>query len=233
MRIIPGLTSTRKERIPAFLEDLEREGLHEIALFPTCMDKEERAGLYRELELLPGLRIPHVHARSDFDEGELEYLCGRFGTEAFNMHPATSTHPFGTIPPRYAKRFFVENVEQFPDGTELESIGGLCPDFSHWANAVAFGRAGYDTAMRRLAGAYPIGCCHLSALRPGFPNPWHGEWDHHEFVTLADLEYLKDYKPFMPPVWASLELENPLSEQLQARLHLESLLHPRTVVAIR
>lgn len=233
MRIIPGLTSTKKDRIPAFLEDLAREGIHEIALFPTCMDKAERASLYRDLELLPGLRIPHVHARSDFDEGELDYLCGRFGTEAFNMHPESSTHPFGTIPAKHAQKFYVENVEQFPDEAELQGIGGVCPDFSHWANAVAFGRLEYDAAMRRLAEAYPIGCCHLSAFRPGFPNPWHGEWDHHEFVSLADLDYLKAYSAFMPRAWGSLELENPLSQQLQARRHLESLLHPRSADGTR
>ncbi|MFH2114246.1 MAG: hypothetical protein ABIJ86_07055 [Spirochaetota bacterium] len=233
MHILPGLTSTKKERIPAFLEDLEREGIQEIALFPTCMDKAERTSLYREMELLSRLRIPHVHVRSDFDEGELEYLCERFGTEAFNIHPSASTHPFGPISARYAHKFFVENVEQLPDKTELESLGGLCPDFSHWANAVAFGRFGYDAAMRRLAGHYPIGCCHLSALRPGIPNPWHGEWDHHEYVSLADLDYLMAYSAFMPPAWGSLELENPLSQQLQARRHLESLLHPMTADATR
>lgn len=233
MHIIPGLTSTKKERIPAFLEDLAREGIRELALFPTCLDKTERTSLYRELELLPGLRIPHVHVRSDFDEGELEYLCERFGTEAFNIHPGSSTHPFGTIPPRYARMFFVENVEQYPEEIELETLGGLCPDFSHWANALAFGRPGYDVAMRRLAGRYPIGCCHLSALRPGVPNPWHGEWDHHEFASLADLDYLKAYRDFMPLGWGSLELENPLSQQLQASRHLETLLLPRTAIGIR
>jgi hypothetical protein len=226
MRIIPGLTSTKKERIPTFIEDLAREGISEIALFPTCLEKAERSALYRELELLPGLRIPHVHARADFDEGELDYLCERFSTEMFNIHPDASTHPFGTIPARHARKMYVENVEQIPCEAELEPLGGICPDFSHWANAVAFGRPGYDTAMRRLAGHYPIGCCHLSALRPGVPNPWHGEWDHHEFGSLADLDYLKDYSAFMPPMWASLELENPLSQQLQARHHLEALLHP-------
>ncbi|MDX9957248.1 MAG: hypothetical protein RBT68_02295 [Spirochaetia bacterium] len=228
MRIIPGLTSTKKERIPAFIEDLAREGISEIALFPTCLDKAERTALYGELEMLPGLCIPHVHARSDFDEGELDYLCERFGTEVFNIHPGTSTHPFGTIPARHAKRIFVENVEQVPGEVELELMGGLCPDFSHWANAVHFGRVEYDAAMRRLAARYTIGCCHLSALRPDVPNPWHGEWDHHEFISLADLDYLKDYSAFMPRKWASLELENPLSQQLRARRHLEALLHPMT-----
>ena len=228
MHIIPGLTSTKKERISSFIEDLQREGIKEIALFPTCLDNAERASLYKELELLPSLRIPHVHARSDFDEGELDYLCERFGTEAFNIHPNGSTHPFGRIPARHLQKFFVENVEQVPEEAELELVGGLCPDFSHWANALAFGRIEYDGAMRRLASRYTIGCCHLSALRPGFPNPWHGEWDHHEFMSLSDLDYLRDYRDFMPQGWGSLELENPLSQQLKALQYLESLLRPRT-----
>jgi hypothetical protein len=224
MRILPGLTTTKKDRVPSFIEDLSRLRISEIALFPTCLAASERAALYAELERLPGLRVPHVHIRSDMDEAELDYLVERFGAQAFNIHPRASSHPFLDLPARFKAMSYVENVEEPPEPGEFAGLGGLCPDFSHWANALAFGRAAYDRRMRELATALPIGCCHLSALRVGVPNAWHGEYDHHEFASLADLDYLASYATFMPDRWASLELENSLPEQLAARDYLERLL---------
>lgn len=224
MTILPGLTSTKAERIGAFLEDIGRYRVRAIALFPTCLDTAARLSLYRDLEGCPGLRIPHVHVRSDCGEEELRYLQERFGTEFFNIHPRSSTHPFGPIPRRFASRFFVENVDQTPDPRELEGIGGLCPDYSHLENAALQGRTDYISAMEKLFRAAPVGCCHLSAVRPGFPNVWSGEWDHHEFAGLPDLAYLGKYRHRMPADWASMELENPLLEQLQAIEYLTALL---------
>ena len=223
MDILPGLTSTKKERIPAFLEAIRRHGIRAIALFPTCLDSGERQALYTELERCEGLSIPHVHIRSDMDVAELDYLCRRFNAEAFNIHPAKSSHPYPAPPAGYRARIFVENVEEAPVDEELRALGGLCPDFSHWANALAFGRGGYDQAMRSHCRSFKIGCCHLSALRPGVPNPWHGEWDHHEYASLSDLDYLAGYTAFMPSRWASLELENSMEEQLAAKAYILTL----------
>lgn len=228
MFILPGLTSTKKERIPAFVAALRRSSERRIALFPTCLSKVERTELYRELESLPGLRIPHVHLRSDCDLAEMSYLAQSFGTEAFNIHPRKSSHPFGRELGRFASRIFVENVDIAIEDAELElpagsAPGGLCPDFSHLENARLLGRASYVEATLRQLTRFPIGCCHLSAIRLGFPNAWSGEWDHHEFASLSDFDYLADYRRFLPGSWASLELENSLSEQLEARAYIEAL----------
>ena len=223
MTIIPGLTTTKPERVPAFIEDLKRQGSRTIALFPTCFDAAARTDLYRELEAIPDLAIPHVHVRSDCGEAELEYLASRFRTEAFNIHPRASTHPFGAVPEKFRKRLFVENVDIQPDEAELEALGGLCPDFSHLENAKLFGRKAYVAAMTRLLGSYPVGCCHLSAIRVDVPNAWNAEWDHHEYASLQDLSYLATYRTFLPARWVSLELENPLEQQLQAIDYLTKL----------
>ncbi len=231
MTILPGLTSTRKDRIPAFLEDLRRLRVQTIALFPTCLSSEERASLYRDLEQIPGLRIPHVHLRSDCDAAEADYLVDRFGAEAFNIHPRASTHPFGAIPSRHASRFFVENVDLPPEYAEIagadgegRALGGLCPDFSHLENARLQGRTAYVATMTDLFGRCAIGCCHLSTIRVGDPNEWSGEWDHHDFVALSDFDYLARYRDRLPAKWASLELENSLEDQLKAASYLDRLL---------
>ena len=232
MIILPGLTSTKKERIPAFISGLRRHGVKSIALFPTCLTFQERRALYDELEGVDGLGIPHVHLRSDCGPEEIGYLAGRFGTEAFNIHPRASTHPFGALPPEYAAAVYVENVDIPPEEAELEgeadvAPGGLCPDFSHLENARLMGLDGYVATMDRLFGRFAVGCCHISAVRVGVPNQWSGQWDHHEYALLSDLGYLAGYRDRLPTRWASLELENGLEEQLEAVEYLGGLLAAR------
>ncbi|PKL24131.1 MAG: hypothetical protein CVV47_10225 [Spirochaetae bacterium HGW-Spirochaetae-3] len=232
MTILPGLTSTRKERIPAFIDALRRSDVRMIALFPTCLSSNERKALYNELEAIPGLRIPHVHLRSDCGPDELSYLSDRFGTEAFNIHPRASVHAFGPLPPAFARRIFIENVEQPPEDAELKgdgclAPGGLCPDYSHLENARLHGMTEYVRVFSAQLMRFPVGCCHLSAIRIGVPNHWAGMWDHHEFADPSDLDYLAAYRWSMPSGWASLELENGLAEQLLARERLERLFSAR------
>lgn len=228
MIILPGLTSTKQERIPEFIRNLRRSDVRLIALFPTCLDVAERWSLYHELEEIPGLGIPHVHLRSDCGLDELEYLSGRFGTMAFNIHPRASSHPFGTLPVEYASRIFIENVERPPEDEELATDdglapGGLCPDFSHFENARLHGLSAYVETFEQQLDRFAVGCCHMSAIRVGVPNHWAGMWDHHEYAVLDDLSYLARYRNRLPREWASLELENSFGQQLGAKEYLEDL----------
>jgi len=223
MIFLLGLTSTKKERIPAFISALRSSAVRHIALFPTCLSKEERRDLYEELGSIPGLRIPHVHLRADCDIAEISLLEQVFGSEAFNIHPRLSSHPYDGDLGEFAPQVFIENGETPVEDAEFESCGGLCPDFSHLENARLCGRSSYvDTTLGQLT-RHRIGCCHISAIRFGFPNSWSGEWDHHTFISLSDFDYLGLYRRFLPEAWASLELENPFEEQLEARAYIEAL----------
>jgi hypothetical protein len=227
MTIIPGLTTTVHEAIPRFVDDLSRSDVRTIAMFPTVIDRATREGLYADLERIGGLRIPHVHLRTDFDENEIDYLSRRFGTEVFNTHPQASAHPFGPIPERLASRVFVENVGVPPEISDLEAVGGICPDFSHLEAARHLGMTEYVALVEDQLARFPIGCCHVSAIREGVPNEWNGGWDHHRYADLSDLDYLLRYRSMLPSRWVSLELENPLEEQLCAISYLNSLLGVR------
>ncbi len=220
MTILPGLTTTVQDEIPRFVADLAESDVRTIAFFPTAIDPPARVDLYRELERIDGLRLPHVHLRTDCDVSEIDYLVGRFSAEVFNVHPAESRHPFGDIPPRLVGRFFMENVEVVVSDDDFKRVAGICPDFSHLEAARLMGRTDYyDTTMRQLS-TRVVGCCHVSAIRPGDPNEWNGGPDHHRFVSLANLDYLVRYRRYLPHRWVSLELENPLSEQIDAIAYL-------------
>lgn len=224
MTILPGLTSTEPDRIPAFVADLRRSDVRAIALFPTVLDPAERNELYRDLAGIPGLTIPHVHLRTDFTAEEIRFVAEKFSTELFNVHPNKSRHPFGKVPGEYASRVYVENVELPPEDDELASLAGICPDYSHLESARVMGSVDYVNTVERQLERYPIGCCHVAGIRSGEPNAWNGGPDHHNFRSLADFDYMKRYADVLPARWISLELENPLLEQLEAARHLERLL---------
>lgn len=226
MTILPGLTSTVPEAIYRFVADLGAGPVRAIALFPTAIPRHEREALYAALEAIPDLSIPHVHARNDFETEEIEYLMRRFGTEVVNIHPRKDRHAFGEVPPELARRFFVENVIVPPEDDELAALGGICPDFSHLESARLRGLSEYvDTVVGQMR-RFPVGCCHVSAIRRGLANAATGGWDHHRFGDLADLDYLVEYREFLPARWVSLELENSLAEQLSAIRYLRRMLGP-------
>ena len=223
MTILPSLTSTKKERIDPFLEAMERTEVRTIALFPTTLTTEERRRLYGELERIEGVKIPHVHLRTDCGDAEIGYLAWRFGTEVFNGHPAASGTAYVAESPRWLKKISLENSDALPEAVQLETYAGVCPDFSHWEAARRAGDsiyAGFDDLVRR----FPAQCCHISAIRENDPNPWNGRTDHHHFTDPSDLDYVAGYREFFPPKWASLELENPLEEQLIVVARLSALL---------
>ncbi|MFW5744029.1 MAG: hypothetical protein ACOC2D_12210 [Spirochaetota bacterium] len=227
MKILPGLTSTESDRIPAFVEALRRSDVRAIALFPTVLDPAERNELYRDLAAIPGLTIPHVHLRTDCTPDEMRFVAEQFGTELFNIHPRKSRHPFGEVPSDYASRVYVENVEIAPEDDELAALAGICPDYSHLESARLMGSTEYAATVERQLGSYPIGCCHVAGIRAGEPNVWNGGPDHHNFRSLADFDYMARYVDVLPARWISLELENPLDEQLEAARYLERLLGDR------
>ena len=223
MTIIPGLTSTRKDRIPAWIQGLRHSAVRTVALFPTVLSSSERRALYEELSTIEGLHVPHVHLRTDCDEREMEYLTRTFGTSLFNIHPAGTRHEFGSVPVGFESRVYVENVDAPPADHELGELGGICVDYSHLESARARGRGDYVATVERQMSEFPIGCCHVSAIRKDDPNAWNGGPDHHEYLDLSHLDYMTRYAESLPPEWASLELENTFDEQLDAIEYLGQL----------
>jgi hypothetical protein len=226
VEILPGLTSTARENIEPFARDLARSDVRAIALFPTALNVSERRTLYHSLEAIEGLKIPHVHLRTDMDGGEMEYLVDRYGTEVFNIHPRGSRHPFGAVPRAFRERVFVENSNCPIEDEELEAAAGICPDYSHLESARLLGWTDYAETTLRQLDRFLIGCCHVSAIRIGDRNSWSGGSDHHRYVQLTDLDYMARYRGLVPDRWLSLELENTLEEQLRAADYLRRILDP-------
>ncbi|MDD5464316.1 MAG: hypothetical protein PHP62_04145, partial [Candidatus Moranbacteria bacterium] len=64
--ILLGLTTTPKSDWRGKVEEMKKFGIKQIALFPTFLKIDDRKELYKLLEDIDGLEIPHVHLRDDF-----------------------------------------------------------------------------------------------------------------------------------------------------------------------
>lgn len=234
-KIILGLTTTSSSDYLGKIEEAKQLGITEIAFFPTAVNQEIRKDLYKRLEDSPVKSIPHVHLRDDMDVWELEYLEKKFGTQVFNIHSKNnSIRKFDLQKLKdYLPKIYVENLEKFeyiPKTEELEAVGGLCIDFSHWEEGIILNGQKYDEKMKKII-HYPVGCSHVSAFNKimtetrdaAHPEVVFRNYSKHTFSDLSELDYVKKYVQYLPDL-ISLELENFFAEQLKVKEYLEKMI---------
>jgi hypothetical protein len=225
--VLPGLTTTDRKTWRNKVEEIDRLGIKQIALFPTCIDLDERKEMFNLLEKTSLERIPHVHLRDDFKEEEVGYLIKNYHTEVFNIHADLKNLRLLSFN-EYKNKFFVENQDRietiFCD--MVDESGGVCLDVSHWEDYGAIQKnLGYEK-FGKLLGEYFIGCCHISAIKNKIKKCKDGEWNYtsHVMNSLSDLDYVKKYVKYFPK-YVSIELENSLEEQLEIKKYLERIIN--------
>jgi hypothetical protein len=227
--ILLGLTTSAGSDWRAKIAESAELQLSALALFATGIGLEERQELYALLEASSLQALPHVHLRHDTEAWEVDYFVERWRTEVFNLHAMPEALSLLGRCPQHRSSIYLENGSSLtPLFLEcLASCAGLCLDFSHWADhGEKRGNEGYEL-LPALAKQHPVGCCHLSAIVPeGWWEPVRNDhWRHsrHWFEDLREFDYLRAYRRYFPH-YLSLELENSLVEQLEAKAYAEELL---------
>jgi hypothetical protein len=221
--ILAGLTTTSGSDWRAKIREIDRLGIREVALFPTCLESGERDELYRRLEETKLESIPHVHLRGeDMPPHEIDFLVNRYRVKVFNIH-SPAEFPVHFDYSRFAGRIYVENTGFVPTPGELADFAGLCVDFAHWESGVLTKNPKYRD-FRSLVERFPVGCCHVSALS-GTPVESHDgpSYDNHWLSDFSALDYLRKYVRYFPDV-VSIELENPFAEQVEVMRFLTDLI---------
>lgn len=226
-KILLGLTTTPKSDWKQKIKDIDRLGLKEIALFPTCLSPVERQELYEMLENTKLERIPHVHLREDFTDKEIDYLIKKYKTEVFNTHSGKYGLPLLKLTKNQDK-IFVENTFQIDSEYRhfVNRFGGICIDFSHWEDiGVMQGVESYKN-FESLIKLNKVGCCHISGVQEKLLEAFDEKGSYYSVHTmgkLSDLDYMKKYVKYLPK-YVSLELENSFEQQLEAKEYLEKII---------
>ncbi|MDP3995863.1 MAG: hypothetical protein Q8P74_01290 [bacterium] len=219
-KILVSITTTSGSGWREKIKEIEELKLSEAALFPTCLEKEERQEMYSLLEKSGIKNIPLVHIRNDMNIKELDYFINRFGSKAFNLH-SNSEYPFIYDYSKHGKMIFIENIYCPLDEKEIEKFGGICLDVSHLENDRIHDPEKYEHNLKILE-KYPIGCNHLSAFQKTSHKDDRGcaRLDSHSLVELSEMDYLKKYpKKYFSDIIA-IELENSIKEQLKIKDYL-------------
>ena len=220
--ILPGLTTTSGSDWRAKIREIDRLRIREVALFPTCLESGEREELYRRLQETGLESIPHVHLRGeDMTPRELAFLVDRYRARAFNIY-SPAEFPVNFDYSRFADRIYIENTGFVPALDELAGFAGLCVDFAHWESGLLTENRKYRD-FRVLVERIPVGCCHVSALS-ATPVMCHDgpSYDNHWLSDFSALDYIRKYVRYFPDI-VSIELENPLAEQLEVSRFLAGL----------
>ncbi len=200
------------------IKEIDALGLEKIAIFPTCLNKEQRQEMYDLLEKTGLKEIPFVHIKSDMVTEELDYLQNHFKTQAFNTHTVRQ-YPFLHDLKSHYYHLFIENTWPW-DEQEVKNFAGLCLDFSHFHDAKLLRPNDYENNLNIIK-KYPIGCNHISAMDKEVnfydgPNGKQPFYSNHFFTDLSQFDYLKNYPKEFFSNFCAIEVENSLADQLKA-----------------
>jgi hypothetical protein len=198
------------------ITDVNRLGIFEISLFLTGAKITERRKIYEELKKSKVKKIPHVHARHDMREEELDFLVNTFKTKAFTIHFPYIKHFKGS---QHIKKLFIENnprSQKIKSMGSLKKVGGLCIDLSHQKEYEGYSQELFDLTNKTIE-KFPVGCNHMSAVRPD-GKAWHYAKNKHEFDYVANM----DKKYFSDNV--NIEVGNSIAEQLEFKEYVVKML---------
>jgi len=217
-KILPTITTTSGSNWKEKIEEIDKLGLQEVALFPTCLSRQQRQEMYDLIEKTGLKEIPFVHLRSDFDEEEIGWLKEKYKTQVFNTH-SERLYPLKHSWDKYKKEcIYLENTHLGLPSDELNEYAGICLDFSHLENDRLLFPERYNQTLEMIKN-FKVGCAHLSAIRkeqhPDPERPEEPRYDWHLLEKISEMDYLKNYPQKYFPEFMAIELENSLEEQLE------------------
>jgi hypothetical protein len=220
MKFIPTITTTRDSNWKDKLREIQALNIEEVALFLTGLTKEQRKNLYDALKTSPIKRIPFVHLRSDMDVSELEFLAKTYDTRVFNTHSERLFPIDNEWLVKYRELICIENTPDAPlDGEEIKKYGGICLDFAHLENIRLLESDRYKKETEVLS-KFPIKCNHISVIKKEFSfvdsKTRKLQYDSHHLDDLSELDYLKNYPIQYFSDYCAIELDNKISEQIEA-----------------
>lgn len=237
IRFLPSLTtvSTSRSTWETKLQEIRELRLSAFAFFPTGLNPQARLEVYKTLRQMKqefDFQIPFVHlVAGTMDEPEVQMLMDEFGAERFNIHTSI-LHPINFNYSKPLKRRI--DIETNKGGfleSELEEYGGICLDLSHIENYRRTHLQYYQSFMDAItSGKYLLGSNHISTITSK-RREWEEDDDldiyaSHWYQEPQDLEYLKQYPKSWFTAYACLELENPITLQLELIKYIQASILP-------
>lgn len=198
------------------LEEINKLGIEEAAVFLTQFEPKEREVFYKFLLKSSIKKVPLVHLRDDAGKDEVEFFIKNFGTEHFNIHEVE----FSILDKweGYWDKIYLEMDYDgvIPKDVKVEKIAGFCVDLAHYKASVARG-SGESYYIFSRKDKSKIGCNHLS----GYSDI--ENCDVHRVDNEKSFDYLKTLPEYIFGDIIAFEIENSIKEQMEYRKYIVNL----------
>ena len=216
-RIYLGLTGLKNIDWQSKLEEINRLGIEEAAVFVECFDKPQRENLYRMLLKSSIKRVPFVHLRGDTKNHELKFFIDNFKTQYFNIHEdhfSLLNQWKGYWDKLYLEMDYNSRIAK---NVKVKKIGGFCVDLSHFKSAIAKGsEEAYYIFIRK--NKIKFACNHLNGYSEKERR------DLHTIQSLKDFDYLTTLPEWVFGKVIALEVFNSIKEQIKFKEYLVKFL---------
>lgn len=227
--IIPSITTLKNDpsKWEEIYEDCEKYQIKKMALFLTGYDREQRSECYKlahQLLLRYQITVPFVHARHDMASDEYHLLMDSFGAEMFNLHPLNQIPLHQKLETELLKYIYIENSRELSK-KDVEDFAGVCLDLSHLEDSREFWDEKEFLKIIDVLNHSKIGCNHISAFAetPKTDETGAKYCSRHTLTNLNELRYLSDYSSDYFGKYIAIELNNRLSDQMEAIDYIKSV----------
>jgi hypothetical protein len=214
-RIFLGITG-ESDDWESKLNDINKLGIAEAALFLERFDQGQRKKIYRALYDSSLKSIPLCHIRNDMEIEELVFMESKFKTKYYTIHE--NSFSFFDKWPGFEKKLYLEMNydDSVSQKVVVGRIGGFCVDFSHFKAAQTKTTKDFEYVNYKK-GEAKFSCNHLNGY-DGKNNS-----DMHTVKSVKDFDYLKTLPEFLFGKVIALEVENEIPEQIEFKKYLASL----------
>jgi len=211
-RILLGIAGERKDWEEK-LNDINRLGINQAALFLERFDQIQRKRIYVALLGSSLKSIPLCHIRNDMEVEDLVFMESKFKTKYFTIHE--NSFSFLQKWPGFQKKLYLEMDynDSVPQKVAVEKIGGFCVDFSHFFAAAKDKTKDFEYIYYKK-GKANFACNHIN----GYDKT--NNSDMHTVKSVKNFDYLKQIPEFLFGKIMALEVENSIPEQIEFKKYL-------------
>lgn len=219
-RILVSITGKTDKEWQDKLQETNKLGIKQVALFLEFYDKEQKQEIYKALLKSSITSIPLVHLRHDMEKSELLFLKKNFKTKYFTIHEINFQHNDILKWKGFYKNLTLEmNYDNFVSGkVKVKNIDGFCVDLAHFKAGMERLNHDFDYVYKRRNITKYFDCNHLNGFDPATNK------DMHTIYNLKDFDYLKTLPNFVFGKVIALETFNSIKEQLEFKKYLIQLL---------
>jgi len=216
--VVVSIAGLGAKHLLSQIREISRRKITHAALFLTQVDKTERRLVYQALLESTIKKIPLVHLRNDMSLEEILLLEKNFHPAYYNIHENAFRYLHKW--PGFKKKLLLELAGQAKrnPAAQVEAIGGFCVDLAHYkmAEVSQSEQLRYLLAKKKNQKLFVFN--HLNGYNPKNNKCLHRPRFHRDFI------YLEALPKFVFGRLISLEMENPIREQIKWRQHILKIL---------